>query len=129
MAEWLMRLALKLVTPLRWGSNPMRGSCQLLTEGCWSTPRNSLFLQLWKLTAIYNQTWLKNGVKHLFTSPHLKWKVHRDVYHNHKCTFRIFISLSAMKCSFYKHVYQIYHSSALMHTYVGTLQTRGECLY
>ena len=28
-------------------------------------------LQLWKLTAIYNQTWLKNGVIHL-TSPHLK---------------------------------------------------------
>ena len=51
------------------GSNPMRGSCQLLTEGCLFNPRNNVFLQLWKLTAIYNQTWLKNGVKHQFTSP------------------------------------------------------------
>ena len=36
-AEWLKRLALKLLAPLRWGSgsNTMRGSCQLLTEGCW----------------------------------------------------------------------------------------------
>ena len=70
MAEWLRRLALKLLAPLLWGSNPMSGSCQLLTEGCWFTPRNNLFLQLWKLTAIYNQTWLRNGVKHQFTSPH-----------------------------------------------------------
>ena len=45
--------ALKLLAPLRWGSNPMRDSCQLLTEGCWFTPRNNVFLQLWKLTAIY----------------------------------------------------------------------------
>ena len=51
--EWLKRLALKLLAPLRWGSNPMRGSCQLLTEGSWFTPRNNLFLQQWKLTAIY----------------------------------------------------------------------------
>ena len=58
---------------LRWGSNPMRGSCQLLTEGFWFTPRNNLFLQLWKLTAIYNQILLKNGVKHQFTSFHLTW--------------------------------------------------------
>ena len=56
MAEWLRRLALKLLAPLLCGSgsNPMRGSCQLLAEGCWFTPRNNLFLQLWKLTAIYN---------------------------------------------------------------------------
>ena len=64
-AEWFRRLALKLFT------NPMRGSCQLLTEGCWFTPRKNVFLQLWKLTAIYNQTWLKNGIKHQITSPHL----------------------------------------------------------
>ena len=31
------------------GSNPMRGNCQLLTEGCWFTPRNNLFLQPCKL--------------------------------------------------------------------------------
>ena len=31
-AEWLRRLALKLLAPLVWDSNPMRGSCQLLTE-------------------------------------------------------------------------------------------------
>ena len=49
----------------------MRGSCQLLTKGCWFTPRKNLFLQLWKLTNIYNQTLLKNGVKDQFTSPHL----------------------------------------------------------
>ena len=30
-----------------------------------------MFFQLWKLTTIYNQTWLKNGVEHQFTSPHL----------------------------------------------------------
>ena len=60
----LWRLALKLPAPLRWGSNPIRGSCQLLTEGCWFTPRNNFFLQLWKLTAIHNTLWLKNGVKH-----------------------------------------------------------------
>ena len=46
--EWLRRLTLKLLAPLRWGSNPMRGGCQLLTEGCWFTPMNNLFLQLWK---------------------------------------------------------------------------------
>ena len=59
----------KILNPLRWGSNPMRGSFS--TEGCWFTPRNKLVLQLWNLTAIYNQTWLKNGVKHQFASPHL----------------------------------------------------------
>ena len=59
--EWLRRL--------RWSSDHMRGSCQLQTEGCWFNHRNNLFLQLWKLTAIYNQTLLKNGVKHQFTSP------------------------------------------------------------
>ena len=70
MAEWLRRFALKLLAPLRWGSNPMRGSCQLLTESCWLTHKNNVFLQLWKLPAIYNQIRLKNGVKHPFTSPH-----------------------------------------------------------
>ena len=29
-----------------------------------------MFLQLWKLTAIYNQIMLKTGVKHQITSPH-----------------------------------------------------------
>ena len=53
-AEWFRRLVLKLFAPHRWGSNPMWGSCQLLPEGCWFTPRNNVFLQLWKLTAIYN---------------------------------------------------------------------------
>ena len=43
----------KLLAPLRWGSDPMKDSCQLLTEGCWFIPSNNLFLQLWKLTAIY----------------------------------------------------------------------------
>ena len=38
-------------------------------ECCWFTPRNNVFLQLWKLTSIYNQTWMNNGVKHQFTSP------------------------------------------------------------
>ena len=42
--------------------NPMRGICQMLTEGCWFTPRNNLSLKLWKLTAIYNQIRLKNGL-------------------------------------------------------------------
>ena len=65
----VVKAYLKLLDPLRWGSNPMGGSCQLLTEGYWFTPRNYVFLQLWKLTAIYNQTCLKNGVKHQFTSP------------------------------------------------------------
>ena len=27
--------------------------------------------QLWKLTAVYNQIWLENGVKQQYTSPHL----------------------------------------------------------
>ena len=27
--EWLRRLALKLLAPLRWGSNAMRGSCSV----------------------------------------------------------------------------------------------------
>ena len=69
----VMRLALKLLAPLRWCSNPMRGSCHMLTGGCWFTLRNNFFLQLWKLNVIYNQTWVKNGVKHQFTSqsPHL----------------------------------------------------------
>ena len=42
-AEWLGCLALKLLAPLRWGLNPMRGSCLLLTEGCWFTLRNDDF--------------------------------------------------------------------------------------
>ena len=53
--------------PLRCGFDSnlkTRGSCELLTEYCWFTPRNNLFFQLWKLTAIYNQIMLKN-------SPHL----------------------------------------------------------
>jgi len=66
--EWLRCLALKLLPPLRWGSNPMRGSCQLLTQGFWFTPMNHLFLQLWKLTAIYNQIRLKNSIKHSSSS-------------------------------------------------------------
>ena len=34
-AEWFRRLVLKQLAPLccRSGSNPMRGNCQLLTEG------------------------------------------------------------------------------------------------
>ena len=70
MAEWLRRIALELLARLRCGSgsNPMRVNCQLLTEDCWFTPRNRLSLQLWKLTSIYNQIRLKNGVKHPFTS-------------------------------------------------------------
>ena len=73
MAEWLRCLALKLLAPLRCGlvSNPMSASCQLLTEGCWFTHGNYRFLQLWKLTALYNQTELKNGVKQQYTLPHL----------------------------------------------------------
>ena len=39
MAEWLRRLALKLLAPLCWGSNPLKGSGQLLTEDCWFTPK------------------------------------------------------------------------------------------
>ena len=35
--------ALRLLAPLCWGSNSMKGSCQLLTEGCWFTPRNNLY--------------------------------------------------------------------------------------
>ena len=66
-AEWLMRLALKPLAPLHWGSNPMRGSFQLLMEGCWFTPRNNLFLQLWKLTTIYNQHMVEKSSHHLFT--------------------------------------------------------------
>ena len=60
-------------SPLWFGfeSHERQGSCQLLTEGCWFTPRNKLFLQLWKLTAIYDQIRLKNGVKQQFMSPHL----------------------------------------------------------
>ena len=69
--ECLRRLAYKLLAPLRRGSgsDPMRGSCQLLTEGGWFTPRNNLFFQMWKLTTIYNIIRSKNGVKHQFTSP------------------------------------------------------------
>ena len=41
--------------------------------GYWFTPRNNLFLQLWKLTAIFNQIWLKNVVKHQFTIKGWYW--------------------------------------------------------
>ena len=75
MVEWLRRRALELLAPLRWGLNPMRGSCQLLTGGCWFTHMNNLFLQLWKLTAIYNQTWLNIGIKHQFNSTYLNWAI------------------------------------------------------
>ena len=73
MAQWLRRLAFILFVPLLCGSgsNPMRVSCQLLMEGCWFTTRNNLFLQHWKLTIIFNQMRLKNGVKHYITSHHL----------------------------------------------------------
>ena len=49
-ANWLRHLALQLLAPLRCGSslNPMRGSCQLITESCCFTLRNNLFLQLWR---------------------------------------------------------------------------------
>ena len=42
----------------------------LLMECCWFTPRNNLFLQLLKRTAIYthNQVRWRNGVTHQFTS-------------------------------------------------------------
>ena len=89
-AEWLRRLAFKLLVSLQCGSNPMRGSGQLVTEGCWFTPWNNLFLQLWKLTAIYNQTCLKNGVKHQFTSP-------SPVTHTHTHTHSLSLSLSRSK--------------------------------
>ena len=80
MADWLWWLALKLLAPLHCGSglNPMSGSCQLLTEGCWFTPMNNMILQMWKLTTIYNQKRLKNGVKHEFTSPQ-----YAQMYINH----------------------------------------------
>ena len=52
----------------------------MLTEGCWFTPRNNLFLQLWKPTAIYNQIKLKNGVKHQITSPHLTSPRRHNMY-------------------------------------------------
>ena len=44
-------------------SSLTRGSCQLLTEGCLFTPRNNTFLQLWKLTTIYNQIMFKKWHK------------------------------------------------------------------
>ena len=80
MADWLWWLALKLLAPLHCGSglNPMSGSCQLLTEGCWFTSMNNMILQMWKLTTIYNQKRLKNGVKHEFTSPQ-----YAQMYINH----------------------------------------------
>ena len=70
MAEWSRRLAVKLLASIRSGSgsNPMRGSCQLLTEGCLFTPMNNLFLQLLQLTG-YSRISLNNGVKHQFTTP------------------------------------------------------------
>ena len=63
MAEWLRRLALKVHAPFHCGAgwNPMRDSCQLLTEGCWFTPRSNQFPQLWKLTAIIKH--LQNPVE------------------------------------------------------------------
>ena len=73
MGKWWLCLVLKLPTHLRCGSgsNPMRGCAQLLMEGCWFTPTNTEFLQLWNLTAIYNlKKGLKNGIKHQFPSPH-----------------------------------------------------------
>jgi len=57
--------ALKLLAPLHFGSgsNPMRGSCQLLTEGCWFTPRINLFFQLWKL------------ICHIYQNKVEKWRI------------------------------------------------------
>ena len=51
---WPSGLALKLLVPLccGLGSNPMTGSCKLLTAGCWFVPCNNQVLQLWKLTVI-----------------------------------------------------------------------------
>ena len=63
---WLWSLTpLSTVVPVQipWGVV----SCQLITQGCWFTPRNNLFLQMWKLTAKYNHRRLKNGVKHQVT--------------------------------------------------------------
>ena len=53
-----MSLALKLPARLRCGlgSTPMRGGCKFLTDGCWFTPKkDNKFIQLWKLTAVYNR--------------------------------------------------------------------------
>ena len=38
-------------TYIRWGSNPMRGSCQLLTKGYWFTPRN--MVEQWSKSSIH----------------------------------------------------------------------------
>jgi len=48
------------------GSNTMRGSCQLLTEGCWFTS-GTLCCPPY---ALYGLLRLRNGVKHKFTSLH-----------------------------------------------------------
>jgi len=39
------------LTYICWGSNPMRGSCQLLTKGYWFTPRN--MVEQWSKSSIH----------------------------------------------------------------------------
>ena len=43
----------------------------MLTEGCWFTPRNNQFLQLWKLTVKNDLIRLTDDVKHQLTSHQL----------------------------------------------------------
>jgi len=93
-AEWLRRLPLKLLAPLLWGSNPMRGCCQLLMEGCCFTHRHNLFIHLWKMTAIYNQTRLKNT-----NSPHLTidWYKEWGMSHLRRGITRYGLGLNSMR--------------------------------
>ena len=77
--ECIMRPTLKLLAPLRCG------------PGSWFTSRNNLFLQLWKLTAMYNSNRIRlnNGVKHNFTSSHIlfysRWSIYLDRSHMYFC--------------------------------------------
>ena len=86
MAEWLRRLALKLlVPPLGFGFESHESQLSVENGGCWFSVRNNVFLKVRKLPALYNEIRWENGVN--TNSPLSLTHTHTHIYrHTHTHT-------------------------------------------